>query len=326
MAVPAPSSSRDHERAGDDHAVRPEGRTPGPAHPPGYRDGRLHYDATMAPVLHTDFDVAAYTRGARGRIAVPAQAGGTDARTRADLAYLWRLERVALQEMRAVLMSWTANETRITAFLATWAYERHFLAVALQDLLTALGHPPAPRPARTLRTRIQNRYSEHLLPLISPMIGAGIGEPLTAGHMARMAIHEGALLAASQTLLPRLHGVAAQVVREVARRREDMVDFFRSEARARITRSAAERLAAQIYLLPPWRPLRLVGIADAEETRALASILGTHAGRDALLTSDATIGALLPGNPHPSVDTVAGALRRRRRPTSVSSPGGTHGV
>ena len=38
-------------------------------YPPGYRNGRLYFDASMR-VLTTDFDVAAYTKRARPKINV----------------------------------------------------------------------------------------------------------------------------------------------------------------------------------------------------------------------------------------------------------------
>lgn len=85
---------------------------------PGYTDGRLHLDRDSLRVVTTDFDVAAYTRDARGPIPVDGAVTLTDD-ARLDLAYLWRVEHEALGDMRRMLSSWTGNEARITAFLAT---------------------------------------------------------------------------------------------------------------------------------------------------------------------------------------------------------------
>lgn len=291
--------------------------------PPGYAaDGRLHLDETISPVVLTDFDVDKYVRNARGRIAVSEsglEMAGRDAR---DLAFLWRLEVAALGEMRALLISWTGNETRITAFLGTWAYERYWLARAERDLLTASGWPWEATARRPLAARVRGSYLDKGLPVVSPLVGSVLGESLTAGHMARMAIQEGALLAGLDALRARLEGEASDVVGEIVRRRADFVDYFRGEAAARIERSTAERLYAQLMLARPWAPLRAVGVADALEVQALGSLFDTPSAVADLEASDAVIAELLPGRPTPALDLVRRARRRRRTAPSRS----THGV
>src|SRR5690606_27110390 len=149
--------------------------------PPGYRpDGHLHLDDSISPVLVTDVDVTKYAENARGRIAV-ADDVAIDGRTARDLAYLWRLETAALHDMRAMLISWTGSEPRVTAFLATWAYERYWLARALRDLLDAADRPLQPPGPRPLSARARDVYLDRLLPLASPLLGQLAGEALTAG-------------------------------------------------------------------------------------------------------------------------------------------------
>lgn len=290
--------------------------------PPGYRaDGHLHMDESVQPVMLTDFDVDKYVRGARGRIAVPDSGIEMSGRTARDLAFLWRLEVAALGEMRALLLSWTGNETRITAFLATWAYERYWLARAERQLLDAAGWPLSATGERPLSAQVRSTYVERVLPLVSPIVGGVLGEPLTAGHMARMAIQEGALLAGLGAVRARLEGEASDTAGEIARRRTDFVEFFRGEAAARIERSTAERGSAQAMLRRPWAPLRAVGVADAVEVQALGSIFDTPASVADLEASDLAVGALLPGRPTPALDLVQRA-RRRRRPIPKRSTRG----
>ena len=96
---------------------------------------RVFSDASRGDVLFTDFDVDAYVHGARGRIVVDAAAvGPLDDITAADLAFLWRLDSAGLSETRSMLSCWTGNEARVTAFIATWAYERMWLAWALKGV------------------------------------------------------------------------------------------------------------------------------------------------------------------------------------------------
>lgn len=256
-------------------------------HPPGYRDGRLFFDGEASGVLRTAFDVAAYTSHARGRIDVDAEAVELDPETRADLDFLWRIETAALGDMRSMLASWTSKEARITAFLGTWAYERHWNAHAVRQLLKAAGPAPGRRKAQGIRSRLRHAYVQYLLPGIAPVVGITVGEPVTAGQMARMAVHEGALQVAYREILPRLGSGARRTVEEVVERRETFLEFFRLEAAERIRRSRAEALSARLHLVWPWSPMRPDSIAQPDEGQRLTSIFRDPASRTRLAHSDA---------------------------------------
>ena len=289
-------------------------------HPPGYLHGRLHTFAGQPLTLHTEFDVEAYTRGSRGRIKVDKDAvGPIKGEVRDDLAFLWRLDSAHLSETRALLATWTGNEGRITAFVATWAYERLWLAHAIRDLLIAAGGAlPEPLGRHTLRARARAFYVERGLPIVAPVWTSIVGESVTAGHMARLAIQEGALRAAYLALAPRLDGEARRVVEEVARRRDEMIRFFTLEAKARISRSPQEARMAKLHLHKGWRPLRVVGTADPDEPRAMRSIFRTDEDRARLAAADAELRQLLAERPtaifwgaqHPTPGLLSRKVRR----------------
>lgn len=268
-------------------------------HPHGYRHGRLHTFASQPLTLHTEFDVAEYTRNARGRIKVDQAAVHLpDAETRDDLAFLWRLDSAHLSDTRALLATFTGNEGRITAFVATWAYERLWLAHALRELLTADGSAlPEPLNRGTFKARARAVYVERGLPIVAPVWTSIAGESVAAGQMARFAIQEGAFQAANLALLPRLDGEARRVVEEIAHRRDEMIRFFRLEATARISRSPQEARMAKAHLHNGWRPLRIVGSADPDEPRALASIFRTPEDRARLAHADSDLRRLLAERP-----------------------------
>ena len=183
----------------------------------------------------TTFDVAAYTRDAQGRIAVDQQAvAPLDDRLRADLEFLWRLDSAGLSETRAILGNWTGNEARITAFVATWAVERMWLAWALRDILAAEGPKPEPRSHTRLTARLRDVWVERAMPVVVAPVAAVVGESITAGHMLRLALQEASLQATYAAVLPRLDGEAARVVTEIIARRATIVEFFELEASARI--------------------------------------------------------------------------------------------
>lgn len=305
-------------------------------HPPGHVRGRLFSDAEHPIVLRTEFDVPGYLAQARGRIAVDTERIEISEDVARDLGFLWRLESSALAETRALLASWTSNEARITAFVTGWGYERYWLARALRDILEASPTPsptasadasPSTAPADSRSSpasRLRGIWVERGLPILAPIVGGVVKEPLTAGHMARLAIQEATLRAAERAVSSRLHGEAARVLSEIIDRREEIIAFFRSEAVARIRRSRIEAVTARAHLMRPWAPLRIVGVPEPDEARALTSIFASASDRRRLIDSDAEIGEFLPGNPQPSVHQVTAALRSTRR--AHARAGRNHGI
>lgn len=284
----------------------------------GYRDGRQHSVAGRPITMFTHFDVAAYTHEARGRIKVAkAKVAAMSHDMHADLAFLWRLDSAALSETRALLASWTGNEARITAFVATWAYERLWLSHALRDLLTARGSAlPEPLGRPTARAKLRGWHVERVLPLTVPVWTNLVGESVTAGHMARLAVQEASLQAAGLALAARTEGETRRVLELIAERRETMIRFFQMEASARISRSPQEARMAAWHLGPRWRPFRVVGVADPDEARALASIFRDPSDRAKLKQADAGLRRLLLERPTGfwgATSPSPGLLSRRAR-------------
>jgi hypothetical protein len=282
--VPAPSSP-------DPHASIP---TSGPY------AGHLHFDASIAPVLRTDFDVAAYVRRGSGRLGVDTARLAAEEPLSEDLrlalGVLHRLEASALAESRAMLATATGNEARITAFLATWLVDRFWQARALRDLLT--GDHPVDRPElhhelHPLRT-LRRIHVDRVQPLLTPLWNGIAGEAVAAGHMARMAIQEASLQAALTALSRRRGGEARRVLDMVIARHDAAVDFFTAEAIARITRSRREAVTARV-LLALDSPLDGGGIVDADLRPALPVLGRDHHDRAALRRARYEITRLLPG-------------------------------
>src|ERR1700712_1478556 len=113
------------------------------------------HDADLPPGITLesgDFDVREFARTAegshRGQLdldAITTSGLGTDAIRL--LRLLRDLERSTMQRMRNVLVTATHKDARVTAFLTTWAYEKFWLADALDAVLQATGddlHSSAP--------------------------------------------------------------------------------------------------------------------------------------------------------------------------------------
>lgn len=308
-------------------AVTTAGAAPG-AEPSFPTAPYLHLDETIDRVVMTDFDVEAYTRKEYGRLPVDGQRLTADAALPAPLAgalaALQHLEATALAESRAMLATWTGNEARVTAFLATWLVDRHWISRALRDLdpgpacpgaeaVPAGGaspadgrsssptgenvSPPTGAPARlrvSARARLRRIQVDRIQPLLAPLWSAVAGESVTAAHMARMAIQEATLQAGLRALAPRLHGEARRVVEWAAQRHEDPARFFRAEAIARITRSRREANAARL-VLSLTSPLDGGGVPDDALAAGLAVIGEDPRDRAALHRARFEITRLLPG-------------------------------
>ncbi|WP_241237341.1 hypothetical protein [Brachybacterium saurashtrense] len=283
-AAPAPPTA-------DPHAAMP---TTGPY------AGHLHFDGTVAPVLRTEVDVAAYVRRGTGRLPVDtgalAEAGSPAAPLRLALGMLQRLEASALAESRTMLATATGNEARITAFLATWLVDRFWQSRALRDVLT--GDHPVQRPQPVHRPgpvhTLRRLHVDRVQPLLSPLWTGLAGEAVAAGHMARMAIQEASLHTALTALGERLDGEAGRVAREVAGRHEAAVEFFTAEAIARVTRSRREAVTARA-VLAAGSPLEGGHLPDPDLRPALAVLAAEPRHRAALLRARYEITRLLPG-------------------------------
>lgn len=262
--------------------------------------GHLHFDETITPVLRTDFDVEAFTRRGTSRIDVDTELHASQEQLRAPerlaLGVLQRLESSGLAEARMMLSTVTANEARITAFLATWLVDRHWQARALRDLLT--GDHPVERPVPARRPRrlatLRRIHVDRIQPLLTPLRNAAAGEPVAAGHMARMAIQEASLVAGLDAIARRLGGEAERVVRTVRARQEAAVDFFTQEAIGRITRSRREAVVARLVLSLD-SPLHGGGVPDPDLDAALQVVGADPRDRAALRRVRREITRLLPG-------------------------------
>lgn len=277
----------------------------------GRFSGHLHFDETITPVLHTDFDVAEYVRRGTDRLAVDSALHATEEPLGEDLrlalGMLQRLESSALGESRAMLATVTGNEARITAFLATWLVDRFWQSRALRDLLT--GDHPADRPLPQHRLHplaaLRRRHVDRVQPLLTPLWNGAAGEAMPAGHMARMAIQEASLQASLVAISRRTSGEARRVLEMVAERHQAAVDFFVAEAIARLTRSRREAVSARV-LLTLDSPLHGGGLIDPDLRPALAVIGADPRDRAALRRARYEITRLLPGPdlPDPALSSL----------------------
>lgn len=289
-----------------------------PARPVQFHDDaprighREYSDDRVANVLRTRFDVTTYTHEATAPVSVDAAAIRAEANIaedlpadalsdlHRDLGYLARLDAAAYTETRTMYSSWTVNEARITAFIATWMWERLGWSASVRKVRDAFpfasaGREPirSTRAPRSLGNRFRRLYVDRFLPTMGTLWAIAARERVTAGHMARMAIQEGSLVAGYQALLPRLEAIpeAHRVLSKIITRRQNSLEFFTQEALARIRRSRGERWIAAAVLAVSGDPLRPAGISLPGEASARRSIFSgpedrasLHAAHSAIIT------------------------------------------
>ncbi len=119
------------------------------------------------------------------------RAAPLDPATVAVVDLLARLEHGALAYLRSVLVTPTHKDARVTAFLVTWAYEKYWVADALEQVVAA--HPAVPTPAGpgipTLK-RARLAIAERIEPITESVVANLVGDDVIAVHTAAGAVDE----------------------------------------------------------------------------------------------------------------------------------------
>ena len=151
------------------------------------------------------FDIREFTRTAQGnfRSELDFESYASEPLDPATLdlvRYLERLEAATMEHLRNLLVTATHKDARVTAFLVTWAFEKFWMADALDAVLEANGlertkNIPEGAPRRGADEAIQRSG-----PIRRAVAAIGLGAPIVAVHMATGLIDEWILQAAYDRL------------------------------------------------------------------------------------------------------------------------------
>lgn len=226
------------------------------------------------------FDVREFARTARGshRGELDLEAL-TVADVDADAARLIRtmrdLERHTMERMRNVLVTATHKDARVTAFLTTWAFEKFWIADALDAVLEATGHDltsPAGARRRSRFERVERRG-----PIARAIAGNIAGPELVAAHVTTGLIDEWVTTAAYRRL-----GEIAPAVRAVAdliiELKERHILFLAEDAQRRLADSArARKLSLKEVKRSAW-PLGAIDRSAEDRASFEAVVFGGQDG------------------------------------------------
>ncbi len=210
-----------------------------------------------------DFDVRDFARTAAGshRKAMDLAAYRTNPLhedTLRVLRYAQIVERATMTHLRGVLVTATHKDARITAFLTTWAFEKYWIADALEQVLLA-HQPEGAEPDRSpFRTPTERTIRESIVANI-------IGTPMIAVHMTLGTVDEWLTQAAYRRIVELDPNVEfGKIVDKFLEIKQRQLSFFEAQARFRLTESVrTQKLARKRLVKTPW-PIGAKAEPDSE--------------------------------------------------------------
>ncbi|MEF2976002.1 hypothetical protein [Subtercola sp. YIM 133946] len=248
-----------------------------------------------------DFDIRAYTRTAAGSHAdsLPLEAFAEHplaATTLRAIAYLRDLERFTMHHMRDVLVTPSHKDARLTAFLATWAYEKFWIADAFDRILAAhSSFVPAKNRARLKVVRFAREFVDRVSPIFTAVRANLIGEDFISIHVTRGFIDELVSRATySQIVQKDSNAALAEILGGFQQLRDRHLQFFEGETLRRLEESSSARRLTRSSLRRAWSP---TGTTEqpTQETRFMMTYLFSDAAGRADVTAVDRVVDSLPG-------------------------------
>jgi hypothetical protein len=246
-----------------------------------------------------DFDIRAYTRTAAGshEASLPLAAFAEHPlapQTLRALGYLRDLEDFTMHHMRDVLVTPSHKDARLTAFLATWAFEKYWIADAFDRIIAA--HPdftPVANRARSKVVRFAREAVDRVSPIVTAVRANLIGEDIIAGHVTRGYIDElVSRVSYSRVLENDPNEALGEVLTGFQVLRDRHLQFFEGETVRRLEESVSARRLTRSSLRRSWVP---TGTHEQpiQETRFMMKYLFSDApGRAGVSGVDGTVDAL----------------------------------
>jgi hypothetical protein len=261
------------------------------------------------------FDVREFARSAKGNHRADLQlAEYATARLTPDVIrmvrYLGRLESATMEHLRNLLVTATHKDARVTAFLVTWAFEKFWIADALDAVLEANGSPAAQTVHEGKRRRSRSEASDRRGPIRRAISAIRLGVPIIAVHTTTGLVDEWVTRAAYLRLAAQSKSAAlASTISMILDVKARHAAFFEDETRRRLSDSPrAVQLTTKALLTSAW-PIGAVDRAADDRAFFENYVFG---GQEGLASADeiAAKVATLPGLD----DRVGGVVARKLLP------------
>jgi hypothetical protein len=228
------------------------------------------------------FDIREFTRTARGNLRSELKldeiaASGLGAEAVRLLRLLRDLERSTMQRMRNLLVTATHKDARVTAFLTTWAFEKFWIADALDAVLEATGDDLHSSDKVGVSRRIITERAERRGPVARAIRANFDGPQIVAAHVTTGLVDEWITQAAYRKLGELATGLQS-VVALVLSVKERHIRFLAEEAQRRLAASGrASRLARREIRQSVW-PLGAVERSDDDRSFFERIVFGSPEG------------------------------------------------
>ncbi|GAB3750549.1 hypothetical protein [Microlunatus parietis] len=252
-----------------------------------------------------DRDLREHARAASGSLAerLPLEGIRCSATTLRLLRVLYLIERSTIERMRVLLVTPTHSDAQVTAFLCTWAYERHWIADALRTVLEAHAWPvDFPPPSRWSVRGLLGDARHRLLPITEALRTNLIGDPVVAVHLVEGVLDDELSRVGYRELI-KLEPDLAELAESVLAIKIIHGRYLRTRAAVDLDRSAAARRLVGRRLRSYAWPERSPGLPEAEVSWFVRTVFG---GLD-----DHDVDAGLPGLPGLRLIEGRGRLRLR---------------
>ncbi|HEY1529211.1 MAG TPA: hypothetical protein VGF80_00180 [Galbitalea sp.] len=261
----------------------------------------------------TRFDVREFARTARGNHREELQLSEYSSTPLSPesvrmVRYLGRLESATMEHLRNLLVTATHKDARVTAFLVTWAFEKFWIADALDAVLEANGlerFQDAPE-GKVRKTRAE--AADRRGPIRRAIAGIRLGVPIIAVHTTTGLIDEwitraAYLRLAAQSKSAALASTVAMII-DVKKRHQA---FFDDESVRRLAEDPrAAKLTRKTLQTASW-PIGAVDRSEEDRSFFESYVFGGDAGA-ASASEIATQVAALPGMDDRIAEVVARKL------------------
>jgi hypothetical protein len=184
------------------------------------------------------------------------------------LRFLRDLEASTMAHLRNVLVTATHKDARVTAFLVSWAFEKFWIADAIEMVLEANGESGTAVATDGAAVRHDHvEAPDRRGPVMRAISAMRIGTPIVAVHMASGLIDEWITRAAYERAVEVAHSEAlTKTVARLLGLKQRHSEFFEEESRCRLASTPrAAKLANRTLGHVAW-PLGSIGRSN--ETRA----------------------------------------------------------
>lgn len=236
------------------------------------------YKRLVAPVDVADVDFNAF----RERPLDPA--------TLRCLRYMHDVEQHTVCYLRDLLVTRSHRDPEMTTFLTFWNFEEYWHGEVIGQILSVHGEAAGPERIAPMREKLG--WRDHLAPLASMAASAAVKD-FAAVHMTWGAVNEWTTQAGYARLAARAnHPVLSDVLKRIMRQEGRHIDFYATQAKALLARSAVARRLTRFALTKLWAPVGSSVMPDDEVTFVANHLLGGDEGRVFAQRIDRRIDAL----------------------------------